>query len=184
MKILNYILVFIVLTLPALASDANVYYTEDFTEHPAQAVIMTERDIVKIAWEGNEHQLMVRKIYEDKDKVDVTAFVKGAEVPYYLTLNPKIAMVLDFDHDLKDDLKVSIFNLVREENVVALKFEKINKEEPIQIPTTDAILTEPTDNKPEIKKEYLLFAGIILLGLFVWNRRLFLKSYRKIKKRK
>ena len=163
----------------------TIYETKDFTEYPEQLLIIGERDAVKINEDGKEHRVMVRKVYPDKTKVDVTAFIDGAEVPYYVTINPKLSLQLDFDHDLEYDMKVSLFNTLKDEKVVALKFETLKKEDaPIII--TDAVIREPEKKQGLffIKNKFYFLGAFIFLAIGIWKRRLILKTYRKYKNQK
>ncbi|MBL7147274.1 MAG: hypothetical protein ISS82_00420 [Nanoarchaeota archaeon] len=179
-KLLTYLFIFSLLVYPILATNANVYEAKDFTEHPEQLVILEERDVVKLNWNNKEHKLMVRKVYFDKNKIDLTAFIEGAEVPSYATINLKSSLQLDFNQDLDYDMKVSIFNLLEDENIVALKLEKLEKE-PVQIITTGAVIEKQTPNR-FYQNKIFLFIGLILLSLVIWKRRFLLKTSRKIKK--
>ena len=157
---------------------ANVYEAEDFTKHPKQLVILEERDAVSINWENKEHQVMVRKIYQEEPKVDLTAFIEGSEIPFYTSITSKTSLQLDFQQDLNYDMKVSIFNILKEEKTVALTFEIIDKE-------SSPIIREVIEKQPENKfyqNKIYLFIGIFFLILVIWKRRIILKAYRKFKK--
>jgi len=175
-KILIYTFIFSILLYSVIA--ANVYEAEDFTKHPKQLVILGERDAVSINWDDKKHQVMVRKIYQDQNKIDLTAFIEGAETPFYVSITSKTSLQLDFQQDLEYDMKVSIFNILKEEKTVALTFEKIDKE---FSPIIGEIIEKQPENKFYQNKNYL-FAGIILLILIIWKRRSILKTYRKLKK--
>lgn len=173
-----------IILIYSVTAISNLYEAKDFNKYPEQLVILEERDAVRLNWDDKEHKVMVRQIYPDKKKVDLTAFITGSEVPFYVTINPKTSLQLDFDQNLEYDLKVSLFNLFEEEGkkIVSLKLEKLEKE-PFQEITTKTII-EPK-NKPSqsiIQSKIYLLVGIILLSIGIWQRRLLLKTYRKLKK--
>lgn len=179
--VLIYTLIFSILMYSATA--ANVYEAADFIEHPEQLVILEEKDAVRLNWDDKEHKLVVREIYLEKGKVDLTAFITGAEVPYYVTITPKTSLQLDFDQDLEYDMKVSIFNILEEEKVVVLKLEKLEKES--SIITTSGVIEKESENRfyqNIIQNKIYLFIGLVFLGLGIWKRRFFLKTCRKMKK--
>ncbi|MBU4501339.1 MAG: hypothetical protein KKA79_02010 [Nanoarchaeota archaeon] len=161
---------------------ANVYEAEDFLEHPIQMAVLEERDVLKIDWGDKEHQIMVRKIYSDTYKVDLTTFVEGSEVPFYTSITQKTSLDLDFDRDGEYDLKVSIFNLLPDEKFVALNIEVIGKEENKQVIISDTIKIDDQSAKQPINKNIYLLAAFAILIIGVWKRRYILKTYRSIKK--
>lgn len=182
-KILVYIFIFSMFIYSVIA--ANVYEAKDFTDNPEQLIRLEERDAVKLNWDDKEHKLMVRKIYLDKKKVDLTAFITGAEVPFYVTITFKASLQLDFDQDLEYDLKVSLLKILEEEKIVALKLEKLKKEP--QATTTGAVIElEPENNiSPNIfANKFYILIGLFILILVIWKRRTFLKTYKKLKKTK
>lgn len=172
-KLSIYIFILSVLILPVLAADANIYEAQDFTKHPEQMAVLAERDLVRINWEGKEHQIHVRQIYLNKTKVDLTAFIEGSEVPFYATIDPKHSLQLDFDRNDIFDMKVSLFNILEEngKKFVALKFEKL-AQEPNTI-TAEAV-TKPKNSLYQFvsKKILYLSAGVVvfLLGLVIWKK--------------
>lgn len=173
------LLIFSILLPSILAADANSYEAGDFDKNPEQIVVLAERDLVRINWEGKEHQIHVRKIYyPEKQKVDLTAFIEGSEVPFYATINPKTSLQLDFDKDDNFDLKVSIFNIPEEDKkkFVALKLEKLD---------TAPVTSEAIKENKSFWNHSLIYSliGIILICLAVWKRRIVIKTYRKLKKR-
>jgi len=176
-KLLAYLFMFSILVCSVIA--ANIYEAKDFTEHPGQIVILEERDAIRLNWDDKDHKLVVSKIYLDKGKVDLTAFITGSEVPFYATINTKTSLQLDFNQDLEYDMKVSIFNILKDEKVVALKLEKLKKEP--SVITTAGVIEEEPENKFYQNKIYL-FIGLVFLGLGIWKRRMILKTYRKMKK--
>lgn len=173
------LLIFSMLIPSLIAVDANIYEASDFNEYPEQRVVLKERDMIRINWEGKDHQVHVRQIYLDKKKVDLTAFIQGSEVPFYTVINPKTSLQLDFDRDGIYDLKASIFNMLEEDGkkFIALKLEKLEN-----IPVTSQVIIEnkPAAKQPFISK-YTIYSllGIILICLIVWKRRTLLKLYKK-----
>lgn len=176
-----------ILAFPVFAADAGIYEMGDFIKNPEQVAVLAERDLARINWEGVQHQLHVRRIYLDKNKVDLTAFIEGSEVPYYVTINLKTSLQLDFNRDRVEDLKVSIINIVEKDGqkLVALKLEKLG------VPSINPeVITPPEEvkeTKPSFISDYKLYflLGIILLCLaVVWKIKPFIKTHKGLKTRK
>ena len=178
-RLLLYAFMLSILAYSVLAADANVYEAADFTAHPEQLIILEERDLVRINWAGKEHQVVVGKIYLDQKKVDLTAFIEGSEVPYYVTINLKTSLQLDFDQDGEYDLKVYLFNIIEDEGkkIAALKFEKIEKQQLQEITAGTVIEKKPNGLYQYVSKNKLyILIGLVLLGLGVWKRKIFLRT--------
>ncbi len=112
-KLLIYAFIFSILAYCVIAADANIYEAPDFNKNPEQMAVLEERDMIRINWDGKEHQIHVRKVYyPEQKKVDLTAFIEGSEVPFYATITSKTSLQLDFDRDDNFDLKVSLFNIL------------------------------------------------------------------------
>lgn len=183
-KLLIHVFIFSIFVYCVLAADANLYEAQDFTKHPEQLAILAERDMIRINWEGKEHQIHVRKIYyPEKKKVDLTAFIEGSEVPYYTTITPKTSLQLDFNRDDVYDLKVSIFNLLEEDGkkFVALKLEKLVQEPTTSI-TAEAVAKQDNKFYQFLSQKVYIIAGPIvlsILGLIIWKKGFFTKKKTK-----
>lgn len=179
-KLLIYAFIFTILAYCVLAADANIYEAGDFNKNPEQMVVLAERDLIRINWEGKEHQIHVRKIYyPEKQKVDLTAFIEGSEVPFYATITPKTTLQLDFDRNDIFDMKVSLFNLIEEDGkkFVALKLEKLQIDS--SEVTTAGVVEKKSKNRFYsfiAQNKIYLFIGVILLGLIMWKRKFLFKA--------
>lgn len=160
------LLIFSILLPSILAADANIYEAGNFDKNPEQLAVLAERDIIRINWDGKDHQLHVRTIYLDKKKVDLTAFIEGSEVPFYTTITTKTSLQLNFDRDDIFDLKASIFNLIEEDGkkFVALKLEKLEKPQTI---SGGAIVQQENKAIKNYVPYILLGAGVALLIIII-----------------
>lgn len=156
--------------LAAMAYAGEIHSNLDFTNNPVNIITMAERDAVKFMFpvrdykqpyikEGKEYlefvinnkeQIFMLRGIRDKNGTklaDVTMFIEGADTPQYATLTKKIAMLLDFDRDGVQDLKINVLDFDEDLSNVTFEFAVIEKgNKPNYRPTV--FVNNTNDNGP------------------------------------
>ena len=162
-KIVLSLIVFFVLIVSSVLG-GNQHFLE--IEDDPTSLLVTERDIIRLTWDGREHTIFIDEI--KGDTVFLTSFLEGYEVPYYNILSPKTYVEYDFERDDVKDINVKLFNVNGKEAV--LVFEKISQE------VSGGEITSSTvkDFGKSVKSSgnlIILVVAIIIIAFYVYYKK-------------
>ena len=168
---------------------AGVIYDIDFSKGPTYIVTLNDGDAVRFNFpvrqyeNGNystmeekrnskytlanhEQRIVVRKINADKNMIDLTLFIAGAETPQYFTLAEDNVVKVDFERDDINDLIIGLYKL--DKNKVELILQKTSLESIDNGSTKKGVLD--WINNIDKKQTYYAIAVLIIL-IVIWKSK-------------
>ncbi len=167
MKKIMFLLAFLaVISISTLANAASLY-KEDFSNINSQTFNLKEKDAIRLSIFGNETEIMLREVFEEKNAVKLTIFIPGAETPVYVTLSSGQTMYTDLDKDRVKDIATKAIYISKENTILAIsKLEPSEQSQQSNELTGESSLT--INEKPSIKTGIYISVAIIILGLIVY----------------
>lgn len=164
-------------------SDAVVFYFS-VREYNLEDII-NDRNI-RYEVVDKEQVVMLRESHQDKNFVELTVFIEGAEVPQYVDLVKGRVLNLDFDRDNVDDLFITAERI--DKNSATLLFRKNNEFNSPDLSFYKRLYLKNNENEKQsytdfLKNNLLYLAAVILLLIMVFNTRYVRIKYRKFKRR-
>jgi len=169
-------------------SIAGNIITLDFVNKTDYNIAFQKGEGIRFDFKNLDNKITVRGIRSEKEQVDITIFVEGAEVPFYQTVSSKVKVDLDFDRDDVKDMEIRLFGF-RENNTGVLSFNRMSSFEGKVIKDSEGFSFDfgsfkSLEGVKDFVKTYLLYVilGVLVLLLLVVERRTLLRGYRRIKR--
>ena len=134
-----------------------------------------------------EEVVMLRESHPDRNFVEMTVFIEGAEVPQYISLVKGRVLNLDFDRDNVDDLFVTVERI--DENSATLLFRRNNELKSPDLSfykrlyLDDKETTEKQDYIGFLKSNILYLVAVVLLLVLVLDTKYVRRKYRRFRKK-
>lgn len=93
------------------------YWVREY-EEPA---FVGDKEVIKFTWRETTQRIMVDKV--TTSRVDITNFIEGSDVPYYVQLNKAVSLNLDFERDDITDVAISLVSI--DNKTVTLQFQDL-----------------------------------------------------------
>jgi len=144
-------------------------------------VSLGDGDAVRFDFRGMDNKIVIDRIDFEDQRVDLSIFIEGAEVPFYQAVNPQYAVQFDFDRDDVQDMKVSLYSVDLELESTILFFEGLNSFEAEVVEGEESYIGY--FNYGFVRENYLYFIlGLLILVFLLVERRGILRGYRFAKK--